>query len=222
MGTRGHGKLLRRRAPWHDLRPRILAVRGTSARDRPRHRLWQRRFASDPTIVGKPIQLSGHTYTVVGVAPLGFHGLDFILDPEFWVPFGNVEQLAPSVPKRDARGYHWLAVVGRLSPGVSSTQAAAELTTLAKHYASAYPATDKGGGFLLTQAGFLPPRDRSVILAFLATLSIAVLLVLCIACANVANLLLAKAAASAKIRGLSSSVRLHRAPAAIRLFWAMS
>jgi len=80
----------------------------------------------------------------------------------------------------------------------------------------------KGGGFLLTQAGFLPPRDRSVILAFLATLSIAVLLVLCIACANVANLLLAKAAASAKIRGLSSSVRLHRAPAAIRLFWAMS
>jgi hypothetical protein len=68
------------------------------------HRLWQRRFASNPNVIGKPITLSGHPYTVVGVAPPGFHGLDIILDPEFWVPLGNVEQLAPSVPKRDARG----------------------------------------------------------------------------------------------------------------------
>ena len=59
------------------------------------HRLWQRHFASDPNIIGKPITLSGHPYTVVGVAPLGFHGLDLILDPEFWVPLGNVAQLAP-------------------------------------------------------------------------------------------------------------------------------
>ncbi len=49
------------------------------------HRLWQRRFASDPAILGKAIPLSGHTFTVVGVAPPGFRGLDLILDPEFWV-----------------------------------------------------------------------------------------------------------------------------------------
>ena len=160
------------------------------------HRLWQRRFASNPNVIGKPITLSGHPYTVVGVAPPGFHGLDIILDPEFWVPLGNVEQLAPSVPKRDARDQHWLAVVGRLNPGVTSTQASAELATLAKHYAKAYPATDKGGGFLLTQAGSLPPgRDHSAILMFFGILSVAVLLVLCIACANVANLLLAKGVA---------------------------
>jgi putative ABC transport system permease protein len=165
------------------------------------HRLWQRRFASDHNIIGKPVTLSGHPYTVVGVAPPGFHGLDIVLDPEFWVPLGNVAQLAPmgDVGKVDTeidRGNHWLAVIGRLKPGVTTTQAAAELHTLAGHYATAYPKTDKGGGFLLSQAGSLPPgRDHSTILMFLAILSVAVLLVLCIACANVANLLLAKGVA---------------------------
>jgi predicted permease len=163
-------------------------------------RLWQRRFASDPSIVGKAVTLSGHPYTVVGVAPPGFHGLDSILDPEFWVPFGNVAQLAPmgnvgQVDPKIDRGNHWLAVIGRLTPGVTASQATAELRTLAGHYAKAYPATDKGIGFLLTAAGSLPPRDRSTIMAFLAMLSVAVLLVLAIACANVANLLLAKGVA---------------------------
>ena len=157
------------------------------------YRLWQHRFASDPNVVGKSITLSGRPYVVVGVAPRGFRGLDIVLDPVFWVPLGNVEQLAPSVPKGDQRDQHWLAVVGRLKPGITAPQASAELTTLAKHYARAYPATDKGSGFLLSQAGSLPPgRDHATIVMFLRILSIAVLLVLCIACANVANLLLAK------------------------------
>jgi predicted permease len=158
------------------------------------HRLWQRRFASDPAILGKSIPLSGHPFTVVGVAPPGFRGLDLILDPEFWVPLGNVEQLASSVPGRSARGYHWLAVVGRLKPGVTQSQGAAELATLAQRFAKQYPDTDKGGGFRFEQAGSLPPRDKSTVLLFIATLSIVVLLVLCIACANVANLLLAQSA----------------------------
>jgi predicted permease len=158
------------------------------------HRLWQRSFASDTAILGKSITLSGHPYTVVGVAPPGFRGLDLILDPEFWVPLGNVEQLAPSVPSRSERGYHWLAVAGRLKPGVTQSQAAAELGSLAQRYAKQYPDTDKGGGFRLEQAGSLPPRDKSTVLLFIASLSIVVLLVLGIACANVANLLLAQSA----------------------------
>jgi predicted permease len=159
------------------------------------YRLWQRRFASDPAILGKPVNLSGHVFTVVGVAPPAFHGLDLILDPEFWVPLGNIEALAADAPSRTDRGYHWLAAIGRLRPGVTASEATAELHTLAGHYAKAYPATDKGNGFLLTPAGSLPPRDRSFILSFLAILSVAVLLVLAIACANVANLLLAKGVA---------------------------
>ena len=156
--------------------------------------VWRRRFNSDPAIVGKPITLSGHPYTVVGVAPPGFRGLDFILDPQFWIPLGNVEQLATSIPSRESRHSHWLAVAGRLAPGVAGSQASAELATLAQRLAKTYPDTDKGNGFLLDQAGSLPPRDRSTILLFLAALSVVVLLVLGIACANVANLLLAQAA----------------------------
>ena len=156
-------------------------------------RLWQRRFASDPAILGKSITVSGRPFTVVGIAPPAFRGLEIPLDPQFWVPLGNIEQLAPSVPSRDARDSHWLAVIGRLRPGVSRTQAAAELSTLAQRFAAAYPGTDKGGGFRFEQAGSLPPRDRSTIVMFLAALSVAVLLVLAIAGANVANLLLARA-----------------------------
>jgi len=158
------------------------------------HRLWQHRFASDPSILGKFVTLSGKPYTVVGIAPRGFHGLDLILDPQFWVPLGNVEQLAPSIPSRESRDQHWLAVIARLNPGVSGPQAAAELKTLSQRFATAYPQTDKGGGFLFDQAGSLPIRDRSTVLLFLGALSVVVLLVLCIAGANVANLLLAQAA----------------------------
>jgi predicted permease len=157
------------------------------------HGLWQRRFASDAAILGKSISLSGRPFTVVGVAPPGFRGVDLVLDPQFWVPLGKVEELAPSIPKRDSRHSHWLAVIGRLSPGASRAEASAELHTLAQRFAAAYPATDKNVEFRFEQAGSLPPRERAGVITFLATLSVVVLLVLCIAGANVANLLLAQA-----------------------------
>ena len=158
------------------------------------HRLWKRRFASDPNIAGKIVSLSGKPYTIVGVAPAGFRGVDLILDSEFWVPLGNVTTLVPNITNRDSRDMHWLAVIARLKPGVTQSQASAELKTIAQRLAVAYPATDKGNGFLFEQAGSLPPRDKSTVLIFLAALSVVVLLVLCIACANVANLLLAQTA----------------------------
>jgi predicted permease len=163
------------------------------------YRLWQRRFAADPTIIGKAITLSGHPYTVVGVAAPRFHGLDLILDPQYWVPLGNIESLAPSIAGStvtvwQGRQNHWLAVVGRLKSDTTQTQAAAELNELAQNFGKAYPATDKDNGFYLDRAGSLPARDKSTILLFLAALSIVVLLVLAIACANVVNLLLAHAA----------------------------
>jgi predicted permease len=159
------------------------------------YRLWARRFGADAGIVGKTITLSGKRFTVVGVAPPAFHGLDLILDSQFWIPLGQVEQFAPSLPDRNLRDQHWLAVIGRLRPGVTREQAGVELQTLARNFAAAYPATDKGNGFRFEQAGSLPPRDRETVLLFLGALSVVVLLVLGIACANVSNLLLAQAAA---------------------------
>ncbi len=162
------------------------------------HNLWQRRFASDPTILGKSISLSGRPYTVVGVAPAGFHGLDSILNPEFWVPLGNAESLVPNLPKREARDYHWISVIGRLQPGVTRAQASAELDAMAKRLAIAYPASDKGNHFVMDSAGSLPPNDQPIVKLFLGALTVVALLVLCIACANVANLLLAQASSRQK------------------------
>jgi predicted permease len=159
------------------------------------YRLWRRRFGADPAILGRPILLSGRPFTVVGVAPPAFHGLDIPLDPEFWVPLGNLDQLVPNPPKRDERAMNWLGVIGRLKPGVTRTQAAVELNMLAHRFAVSYPKTDQRAGFRFEQAGSLPPRDRSAIILFLIALSIVVLLVLSIAGANAANLLLARAAA---------------------------
>ena len=175
------------------------------------HNLWQRRFASDPAILGKTISLSGRPYTVVGVAPAGFHGLDSILNPEFWVPLGNAESLVPNLPKREARDYHWISAIARLQPGVTRTQAAAQLDALAKRLAIAYPASDKGNHFVMDSAGALPPNDQPIVKLFLGSLTVVALLVLCIACANVANLLLAQASSRQKEMAVRLALGASRA-----------
>jgi predicted permease len=155
--------------------------------------LWQRRFNSDPNIAGKTVTLSGRLFTVVGVASPSFHGVDQILNSEFWILLGSDAQWVPNVADQNSRNFHWLAVVARLNQGATRQQAAAELDTLASRFAQAYPATDKGA-FVFEQAGSLPPRERGTALIFLSALSVVVLLVLSIAGANVANLLFAQAA----------------------------
>jgi predicted permease len=159
------------------------------------YRLWQRRYGADPAIAGKSVLISGRPFTVVGVAPPSFRGVDMILDTQFWVPLGEMDQLLPKTSNYDSRNYHWLAVVARLRPGVTPAQAGAELDVLARGFSRAYPATEKDGGFRFEQAGSLSPRDKPVMMMFLGALTVVVLLVLSIACANVANLLLAQASA---------------------------
>ncbi|MGC1619751.1 MAG: ABC transporter permease [Candidatus Acidiferrum sp.] len=161
-------------------------------------RLWQRRFAADPDIAGKSISLSGRPFTVVGVASRDFRGLDQILDCEFWVPMGMLDQLSPKTPNYLSRSYHWIQVAARLKPGFTREQAAAELNVIAQRLSQAHPDTEKDGGFQFEQAGSLSPREKEGVLLFLAALTIVVLLVLCIACANVTNLLLAQASARHK------------------------
>jgi predicted permease len=158
------------------------------------HRVWKSRFNSDPNILNKSIALSGHPYTVIGVAPPYFRGIDLILDTQFWVPIGNIDQLLPNTGHFDWRNYHWIAVAARLKPGVSRSEAATELQLLSQRFAQSHTDTEKNLGFHFEQAGSLPPRDKSVIFLFLCTLMLVVLFVLLIACANVANLFLAQAA----------------------------
>lgn len=155
--------------------------------------LWRGRFDADPAIIGKPVLLSGHTFTVVGIAPAAFRSVDQILDTRFWVPLGLVSQLASNMPPSNSREYNWLSVVARMRDGVSRKQAIVELATLADRFANSYPTTDKDHTFYVEQAGSLPPGMKNTILIFLSGLMVVVLLVLSIAGANVANLLFAQA-----------------------------
>jgi predicted permease len=176
------------------------------------YELWQRRFGGDPAIVGKAISLSGHVYSVVGVAPQGYRGLDLVLDPQFWVPLGNLAQLVPNPPDANSRAFHWLRVAARVKPGVTRAQVISELRVVAQSLARAHPESDKGNGFLLVKAGMLPQAGGfAAALFFLAALSVVVLLVLCIACANVANLLLALTASRHKEMGVRLALGATRA-----------
>ncbi len=152
-------------------------------------RLWRRRFGSDPTIVGHEITLDDNLYTVIAVMPSAFEN---VLAPsaELWAPL----QYDTSLPSDGKEWGHHLRMIGRLRPGVSSSQAASELDvilhTLGQMYAKGY---DSSGG---VPDGFLvnslqSDLTRGVRAALLAVMG-AVLLLLLIACVNVTNLLLAR------------------------------
>lgn len=160
--------------------------------------LWQRRFGADPGIVGAGVNVSGHSYTVVGVAPAGFRGLDLGLSSEMWVPLGMTEQLMSKLPERTERNARWLMVAARLKEGVTRMSAEAELAGLGARLARQNPKSDEGLGFHADLAGTMMPNMKKGVTLFLVALSVVVLLVLCIACANVANLLLAQASARQK------------------------
>lgn len=148
------------------------------------HALWQRQFGSDPSLIDKTIQLNGEGYTVIGVMPPRFQ---FPAFKELWVPFvvDSVKE-----PWRTDRTNRNLAVFGRLKPGVTLDQANSELSILAQRLQENHPKENTGWSIRLrTFYDWIVPEEvrRSMLLLF-----IAVELLLLVACANVANLLLAR------------------------------
>jgi predicted permease len=149
-----------------------------------REGLWQRRFAANPSIVGQTLTLDGQPYTVIGVMPekVRFPAASQV---DIFIP------LARPADVNEQRGYHFLSVVGRLSEGVTLEAASSELRQVARRLEEAYPQHQTGRSALAVPlAESVVGRVRPALLMLLG----AVGLVLLIACANVANLLLARAA----------------------------
>lgn len=183
--------------------PQADRVRGASPVVVVSHGFWQHRLGSDPNVIGKTLMVNGHTFTIIGVAPRGFQGVNLGWGslPDMWVPLAMLAEVMPEAPDflhlRDVR---WLLVIGRLKDGVTLKQAHAEANVLANQLATAYPTIDKGRTSLVlpaTQARFWPAY-RAEAVHFLFLLAVAAGVVLFIACSNVASLLLARASARRK------------------------
>jgi predicted permease len=153
------------------------------------HRFWTRRFNRDPSLIGRTILLNRGSFTVIGVAAEGFQGPG-VRAGDLWVPM-TMSSAASSLANRTAALF---LVSGRLKRGVSIQQAAAEMNALGKALELEYPTENRGRSFLVEPLSPVPGA-RLPITIFLVLLLTIVTLVLIIACANVAGVLLARAAA---------------------------
>ncbi|MGH7481982.1 MAG: ABC transporter permease [Longimicrobiales bacterium] len=163
------------------------------------HNVWRDRYASDPDIIGKTAKVMGRVSTIIGVMPEGFH---FPINEELWVPLAMD-------PLRVERGQGTtLEVFGRLRDGVTIEQANLDLNAIAQRLASAYPETNEGVGVVTKPVmnEFIGPEPRAMLYTMLG----AVFLILVIACANVANLLLSRAAVRSKEVGVRAALGAGR------------
>ncbi len=176
------------------------------------HGLWQRRFGSDRNIVGKTVRLNNRQYEVIGVAPEYFTGTKWALVMDFWTPISMAEDLRRSPQLLQDRGSHWMNVIGRLKPGFTLDQASAELSGIANRLNQAYP-NDRSSAthaLVMTETDGRFAEMGSVFKSGSAIAMAIVGLILLIACANVANLMLARAAARRKEIGIRLALGASR------------
>jgi predicted permease len=168
---------------------------------------WQRKLGGDKTILGQTINLNGHPFTVVGVAPPGFFG-DTVGDvQDFWVPIMMQEQLMPGRPYLESLDKSWLHIIARLRPGTGLSQAKSNINVAFKQFVDgplgATLSADDRDALRKSSVDVVPGGTgfsslRQAFHTSLMVLMIIVGLVLLIACVNVANLLLARASARDK------------------------
>ena len=157
------------------------------------HTFWQRHFEGDPAIVGRSIILNGHAFTIVGVTAPAFRGTEPYLSLDVWVPMMMQAAMIGDGDRLNRRGVSWLEVLVKLKPGASMGRAQRDLDVISGSLASTYP-QDAGRGVALYELWRAPAGGGSAIVGAMGIQMAVACVVLLIACANVANLLIARAA----------------------------
>jgi predicted permease len=172
---------------------------------------WQQNYAGDHSAIGSSLRLNGIVFTIIGVAPASFTGLDRFVRPSIFVPLAMAQRLAgqPMDPLED-RGRHDLVVKGRLIAGASKESTQAELTTISAALEREYPKTNRN--LRITVRTELERRvlETPQLLALVKMLMGLVTLILIIACSNVANLLLARARTRSREIAIRLSIGAER------------
>jgi predicted permease len=159
---------------------------------------WHSHFQDDRGVVGRQVWLNKHPFTILGVAPPGFHGTMLIFSPDFFAPIVNSEQI-DGESFLNARGTRSVfEVLGHLKPGVTRAQATADLNSVGSYLEKTYPKEDAQSTFSLVRPGLHGDFFAPAIRAFLAGLMLLAGLILLAACANLGSLFAARAADRAR------------------------
>lgn len=172
---------------------------------------WRLQYSGDPSAIGSTLRLNGIVFTIIGITPESFTGLDRFVSPSIFVPLGMSQPLAgePSDPLED-RGRHELVVKGRLSEGASRESAQAELATIGADLERAYPKTNHNRRPAVRTELQRRIQQTPQLLALIKMLAGLVGLILIIACSNLANLLLARARARSREIAIRLSIGAGR------------
>jgi predicted permease len=174
------------------------------------HAFWKNSLAADLDIVGRTLSVNGVSLTIVGVASPEFTGLLAGISPDFWAPFMMASSVLHDPEWHMRKGAFSLFGVGRLKPGVSAVEAEAELTALIRQLEQMDPIHHRETTAALFPTTMIPTPFRGFVSAFVAGLMAAVFMVLLIACANAANLMLARSVSRRREMAVRASVGASR------------
>ena len=179
------------------------------------HGFWKRKFGSDRGVIGRSVLLNGQGFTIIGVAPPGFQGTGVLGGPDMWVPLSMHDELVTGLVKTffNERRFLGFNVVARLKDGAPPEQAKAELQAIASDLEHDFPTANKGRTFTMLPLleSTLNPNQRGLFQRAGAVMMTIVGIVLLVACFNIANLLMARAAGRKREMSIRVAVGASRA-----------